>query len=117
MIRVRYQFDQENGKMLLANLISMKNNIIKDLGLEPPKEVLWCQSLEQFLENLKTLKNMTSAKGQPYPLDIGSETILQGKGSISAEIAKAFTQSEFEKYRALQDKDYQSDFDKLSGHI
>ena len=28
-------------------------------------------------------------------------------------IAKAFAESEFEKYRVIQDKNYQSDFDRL----
>ena len=33
-------------------------------------------------------------------------------GRISAEIAKAHAESEFEKYRVVQDKLYKSDFDK-----
>ena len=28
-------------------------------------------------------------------------------------MAKAFVESEFEKYRVIQDKNYQSDFDRL----
>ena len=39
--------------------------------------------------------------------------ILADKGRVTAAIAKAFAESEFEKYRILQDKLYQSDFDKL----
>ena len=35
------------------------------------------------------------------------------KGKVTAEIAKAFAESEFEKYRVLQDVSYQSDFDRL----
>lgn len=50
-------------------------------------------------------------------LQMNEETILQGKGKVTAEIAKAFAESEFEKYRAIQDKKYQSDFDKLLGDI
>lgn len=46
-------------------------------------------------------------------LELNEETILQGKGKITAEIAKAFAESEFEKYRAIQDQNYKSDFDKL----
>ena len=44
-------------------------------------------------------------------LKLNDETILQGKGT--AEIAKAFAESEFEKYRAIQDKVYMNDFDRL----
>lgn len=38
--------------------------------------------------------------------------ILQDAGKISAEIAKAHAESEFEKYRIVQDHLYESDFDK-----
>lgn len=39
--------------------------------------------------------------------------ILTDKGRVSAEIAKAFAESEFEKYRVVQDKLFKSDFDKF----
>jgi hypothetical protein len=39
--------------------------------------------------------------------------ILHDAGKISAEIAKSFAESEFEKYRIVQDKLYRSDFDRL----
>ena len=39
--------------------------------------------------------------------------ILQDAGKVTAEIAKAHAESEFEKYRLVQDRLYQSDFDKL----
>jgi len=38
--------------------------------------------------------------------------ILQDAGRVSAEIAKAHAISEFEKYRVVQDRLYESDFDK-----
>ena len=38
--------------------------------------------------------------------------ILQDAGKVTAEIAKAHAESEFEKYRTVQDRLYQSDFDK-----
>lgn len=38
--------------------------------------------------------------------------ILQDSGKVTAEIAKAHAESEFEKYRIVQDRLYQSDFDK-----
>jgi len=33
---------------------------------------------------------------------------------VTAAIAKEFAESEFEKYRVIQDSLYESDFDKLS---
>jgi len=38
--------------------------------------------------------------------------ILQDAGKVTAEIAKAHAESEFERYRIVQDQLYQSDFDK-----
>lgn len=39
--------------------------------------------------------------------------VLQDKGKVTATIAKEFAESEFEKYRVIQDTLYQSDFDRL----
>ena len=38
--------------------------------------------------------------------------LLENAGSISAEIAQEHALSEFEKYRVIQDKLFESDFDK-----
>jgi hypothetical protein len=46
-------------------------------------------------------------------LNFNGELIGDGVGKITHEIAKTFAESEFEKYRVIQDKTYQSDFDKL----
>ncbi|MFZ5550401.1 MAG: virulence RhuM family protein [Pseudomonadota bacterium] len=39
--------------------------------------------------------------------------VLQDAGRVTAEIARAHAESEFEKYRIVQDRLYQSDFDKI----
>lgn len=46
-------------------------------------------------------------------LQFNEEEILHDRGKVSAEIAKSFAESEFEKYRVIQDKLFESDFDKL----
>ena len=38
--------------------------------------------------------------------------ILQDSGKVSAEIAKAHAESEFEIYRIVQDRLFESDFDR-----
>jgi len=50
-------------------------------------------------------------------LQFNEHEILQGSGKVTAEIAKAFAESEFEKYRIKQDQLYKSDFDKLIEEI
>ena len=43
--------------------------------------------------------------------------VLQDAGKVTAEIAKAHAESEFEKYRIVQDRLFQSDFDRLLNQI
>ncbi len=50
-------------------------------------------------------------------LQFNDAEILHDKGKVTAAIAKAFAESEFEKYRLIQDRLYQSDFDKLIVHV
>ena len=47
-------------------------------------------------------------------LEASGDAVLQDAGKISAEIAKNFAESEFEKYRVIQDKLFSSDFDKFN---
>jgi len=46
-------------------------------------------------------------------LQFNGEEVLRDKGKVTAAIAKAFAESEFEQYRIIQDQLYQSDFDRL----
>ena len=46
-------------------------------------------------------------------LQFNDAEVLQNKGKVTAAIAKAFAESEFEQYRIIQDRLYQSDFDRL----
>ena len=46
-------------------------------------------------------------------LQFNDAEVLRDKGKVTAAIAKAFAESEFEQYHVLQDRLYQSDFDRL----
>ena len=46
-------------------------------------------------------------------LQFNDAEILRDKGKVTAAIARAFAESEFEQYRIIQDQLYQSDFDRL----
>lgn len=46
-------------------------------------------------------------------LKFNGAEILENKGKVTAAIAKAFAENEFEKYRVVQDQLYKSDFDKF----
>jgi len=46
-------------------------------------------------------------------LKLWDREILQDAGKVTAELAKAYAETEFEKYRITQDKLFESDFDKM----
>jgi hypothetical protein len=45
-------------------------------------------------------------------LEADDRLILQDSGKISAQVAREFAESEFEKYRIIQDHLFESDFDR-----
>ena len=47
-------------------------------------------------------------------LEAGGDAILADAGKITAEFAKEFAESEFEKYRIVQDRLFSSDFDRFN---
>ena len=46
-------------------------------------------------------------------LEFNEHEILHDTGRVTHEIAKAFAESEFEKYRVVQDRLFESDFDRF----
>ena len=46
-------------------------------------------------------------------LQFNQRDLLEHPSKVTAEIAKAFAQSEFEKYRIVQDRLFESDFDRM----
>ncbi len=46
-------------------------------------------------------------------IDATDRDVLQDAGKVTAEIAKAHAETEFEKYRIIQDRLFESDFDRI----
>ena len=45
---------------------------------------------------------------------LAERPILTGAGNVTAEQAKEYAETEFEKYRIIQDRIFESDFDHFS---
>ena len=80
--------------------------------------------MERIVSAYLDMAEMQAARGIPMTmtdwekrlsgfLNLWDREILQDAGKVSAEIAKAHAESEFEKYRIIQDRLYESDFDRL----
>ena len=103
-----------DGKIHKYDVIVAKNYLSKD-------EI---QSLERLVSAYLDLAELQAKRHIPMTmadweerlnrfLKVWDHEILQDKGKVSAEMAKIHAESEFEKYRIVQDALYQSDFDKL----
>lgn len=55
----------------------------------------------------------TTWEKAPHGKILRKDDVLDNSSKVTAEIAKAFAESEFEKYRIVQDRLFESDFDKL----
>lgn len=104
-----------DGKIVKTD-VSIAKNYLKGVELEDMGRLV--NSVLDMAERMaKRHIPMTMedwAKRIDIILEAGSDAILQDAGKITAEFAKRFAESEFEKYRIIQDKLFQSDFDRLT---
>lgn len=86
----------ENEIQQLQRLVSAYLDIAEDMALRQIPMTMgdWESRLNRFIE-------ATDRK------------ILQNAGKVTTEIARAHAESEFEKYRIIQDQLFESDFDRL----
>ena len=101
-----------NGKILKSDVVIAKNYLnekeIKFLNrivtmyldyAEHQAEIGIPMTMKDWAEKLNAFLKFNKAE------------ILEDTGKVTAEIAKSFAESEFEKYRPIQDKLFESDFD------
>ena len=107
-----------NGKIIKSDVTIAKNYLSKD-ELESLGRIVNAY-LDLAEERTKRNIPMTMedwAKRLDIFLEFDDREVLKDSGKVTAQIAKEFALSEFEKYRVIQDKIYVSDFDKLIGEL
>ena len=103
-----------DGKIVKADVSVAKNYLDKDEMSELNEIVTMYldYARRQARRHIPMTMNDWKTKLDAF-LEFNDAEILQNKGKVTAAIAKQFAESEFEKYRVIQDSLYQSDFDKL----
>ena len=96
-VSIAKNYLKENELQALGRLVNTYLDIAKDMAERhiPMTMEDWAKRIDKFL-------------------DATDRDILQDAGRITAEYAKEFAESEFEKYRVIQDRLFRSDFDKLN---
>lgn len=95
-VSVAKNYLSENEMQQLQRLVSAYLDIAEDMALRqiPMTMEDWESRLNRFI-------------------DATDREILQNAGKVTTEIAKAHAESEFEKYRIIQDRLFESDFDRI----
>lgn len=106
--------DSPNGKIQEFDVVIAKNYLSEEELAAMSRIVNAYLDLAELRANEKTPMTMQDWEQQfDGVLKLSRKEILQDSGSISAEIAKRHALSEFEKYRVVQDRLYESDFDRF----
>jgi len=103
-----------DGKIIKSDVSVAKNYLAKD-ELESLGRIVNAY-LELSEERARRKIPMTMedwAKRLDLFLEFDDRDILQNSGKVTARIARDFAESEFEKYRIVQDRLFESDFDKM----
>ena len=107
-----------DGKILKSDVAIAKNFLTRDEPESLGRIVNAYLDLAEDRARRKIPMTMEDwAKRLDLFLEFDEREVLQDKGKITAEIAKAHEESEFEKYRIVQDRLFESDFDKVLKQI
>ncbi len=96
-----------DGKIVKTD-VSIAKNYLKEVELA---------DMGQLVNGVLELAEEDWAKQIDTILAAGGNEVLQTAGSVTAEEAKEHAETEFEKYRIVQDRLFQSDFDKYLGEL
>ena len=106
-----------NGKIVKTD-VSVAKNYLREKELEEMGRIVNA-SLDMAESMAMRHIPMTMedwAKRIDKFINLFGSPLLQDNGQVSAEYAKKFAESEFEKYRIIQDRLFQSGFDRFEDH-
>ncbi|MEZ5738004.1 MAG: virulence RhuM family protein [Burkholderiaceae bacterium] len=103
-----------DGKILKTDVVVAKNYLEKG-ELESLGRIVnaYLDLAEERAQRRIPMTMEDWAKRLDAFLEFTEREILQDSGKISAELAKAHAESEFERYRIVQDRLFESDFDRV----
>lgn len=106
-----------NGKIVKAD-VSIAKHYLKESELDDMGKLV--NTILDFAQRMAdrhipmTMEDW--AKRIDIVLEAGGDDVLKDAGEVTAEYAKEYAETEFEKYRIIQDRLFRSDFDKFDGN-
>ena len=107
-----------NGKIVKPD-VSVAKNYLNELELEDMGRLVNAvlDMAERMAKRHIPMTMEDWATRMDIILEAGGDAVLDDAGKISAEYAKTFAEAEFEKYRVIQDKLFESDFDRFTQNL
>ena len=104
-----------DGKIVKPD-VSIAKNYLKESELEDMGRIVnsFLDLAEDMAKRHIPMTMEDWAKRIDKFLDLTDRPVLTDAGHVSAEQAKEYAETEFEKYRVIQDKLFQSDFDRFN---
>ena len=104
-----------DGKIVKPD-VSIAKNYLKESELEDMGRIVnsFLDLAEDMAKRHIPMTMEDWAKRIDRFLDLTDRPVLTDSGHVSAEQAKEYAETEFEKYRVIQDKLFQSDFDRFN---
>lgn len=104
-----------NGKIVKPD-VNIAKNYLKESELEDMGRIVnsFLDLAEDMAKRHIPMTMEDWAKRIDKFLDLTDRPVLTDAGHVSAEQAKEYAETEFEKYRVIQDKLFQSDFDRFN---
>ena len=104
-----------HGKIVKPD-VSIAKNYLKESELEDMGRIVnsFLDLAEDMAKRHIPMTMEDWAKRIDKFLDLTDRPVLTDAGHVSAEQAKEYAETEFEKYRVIQDKLFQSDFDRFN---
>ena len=104
-----------DGKIISTDVVIAKNYLLQEEISELNNIV---SMFLDYAENQARRKNLMMMDDWSYRLDsflqFNEYDILSNAGKISKKVADNLAKEEFKKYRIIQDREFKSDFDKLT---
>ena len=106
-----------DGKIVKPD-VSIAKNYLKESELEDMGRIVnsFLDLAEDMAKRHIPMTMEDWAKRIDKFLDLTDRPVLTDAGHVSAEQAKEYAETEFEKYRVIQDKLFQSDFDRFDNN-
>jgi hypothetical protein len=107
-------WEKSPGGKIIKTDVTIAKNYLTETELESLGRIVngYLDFAEEYAKRHIPLSMSDWAKHLDLILQVNGRDLLQNAGEITAALAKQHAESEFEKYRPIQDRLFESDFDK-----